>query len=336
MTSSTSLPEIVLIDAYSQIFRAFYAIRELNNSRGEPVNALFVFTRLLLTIERNFPGEAGAMLFDCGKVDFRLSVAPEYKANRPPMPDPLQQQIPAIREISAAFGWPLIACKNFEADDLIGAFCRACSGRRIAIISSDKDLSQLVDENITLLAPASRGFEPRNREWVQNKFGVPPELIADYLALTGDSVDNIPGIPGIGPKSAVELLLRFGPLESWLDHPQTTLAGTRFAARFNSDSPELLRRNLLLTRLRTELPDEMRNPGELLQRRSPDWKRIREICETAEFRSLLRELPEPDAATDSAETGELFSTPAEPPAELPETGRNEPPTGGNFVQGELF
>ena len=111
---------VVLIDAYSQIFRSFYAVRVLKDPKGRPVNALYIFTKLLLGIEKEYPGNTGAMLFDCGKVKFRLEVAPEYKANRPPMPDDLKSQMPAIREMAEAFGWPLLSAENYEADDLIG------------------------------------------------------------------------------------------------------------------------------------------------------------------------------------------------------------------------
>ena len=333
MSSSDRAPEIVLIDAFSQIFRAFFAIRELVNSRGEPVNALFVFTRLLLTLEREYPTDSGAMLFDCGKVDFRLAVAPDYKANRPPLPDALGVQLPRIDEMAAAFGWPLLRYENFEADDLIGGFCRACSGRRIAVITSDKDLAQLIDDRVTLLAPAARGFETRDREWTLRKFGVAPELIADYLALTGDHVDNIPGIPGIGPKSAAEILNRFGALDCWLEHPQETLAGTKYASKFPADASSLLRRNLALTQLRTELPEEFRS-ADVLRRNRPDWKRVRELCDAAEFRSLLREIPEEEASceSESGEEADLFAAASAPEAPAPKDGD----AAGGFVQGELF
>ena len=148
---------LVLIDAYSQIYRAFYAIRMLTNSRGEPVNAAFVFTKFLLQLEKNHPSAYGAMLFDCGKVPFRLELNPEYKANRPPMPDPLKQQIPLIKEIAGAFGWEQLQCEGFEADDLIGGMALKYQDFFVEIVSSDKDLSQLIDERISMLIPGSSG-----------------------------------------------------------------------------------------------------------------------------------------------------------------------------------
>lgn len=127
----------ILIDAYSQIFRAYYAIRQLSNSRGEPTNAVFVFARMLLKLEKEYPSDAGALCFDCGKVQFRLELAPEYKANRPEMPEELRVQIPVIRELAAAFGWPLLQEPEYEADDLIAAFARRAAGP-VLIVSSDQ------------------------------------------------------------------------------------------------------------------------------------------------------------------------------------------------------
>ena len=183
---------VVLVDAFSQIFRAFYAIRQLNNHRGDPVNALYVMTKLLLQIEKNYPAEKGAFLFDCGKVAFRLELLPEYKANRPPMPESLKQQMPVIEEMASAFGWPLLRVENYEADDLIGAFACHIPGS-VLIVTGDKDLSSLVDERVHLLKPARSGggFQECGPEEVVRDFGVEPELIPDYLALLGDSVDNI-------------------------------------------------------------------------------------------------------------------------------------------------
>ena len=214
--------ELILIDAYSQIFRAFYAIRQLTNSKGEPTNAVFVFTRLLLGIQKEYPTSRGAMLFDCGKVEFRMKLNPEYKANRPPMPEALRTQIPVIRELAEAFGWPLLEEPEYEADDLAAAFARAAEGP-VKIISSDKDLAQLVDDRVTMLSPAPRnaGFEERGVAEITAKFQVPPALLIDYLALLGDSSDNIPGVPGIGEKTAAKLMIEYGSMENILDHLDT-------------------------------------------------------------------------------------------------------------------
>ena len=320
--------EVILIDAYSQIFRAFCALRMLTNSRGEPTNALFVFTRLLLHIQQSYPTKRGAMLFDCGKVGFRLELNPEYKANRPPMPEALRAQIPVIRTMAEAFGWPLLEEPEFEADDLIAAFTRAAADAPIRIVSSDKDLAQLVDDRVHMLSPAAgnAGFEERGVAEIVGKFAVPPALIVDYLALIGDNSDNIPGVPGIGPKSAAQLLTQFGPIESWIDHPER-LAGSKFEKKL-AGTAELLQRNRKLIRLREDLPPRFRDFGTLLRRKEPDWEKIASLCREYELKSILKELPEP-AAASTPEEDDLFSAlpaAAEPPVSPADT----------MVQGELF
>lgn len=287
--------DVLLLDAYSQIFRSFYAIRELNNARGEPVNAAYVFTRLLLKLEKSYPDRRRIMLFDSGKVEFRLKLAPDYKANRPPMPDALKAQIPLIKKIAAAFGWKLFELPGFEADDLIGMIARRCENScRVQIVSSDKDLSQLVNRNVTMLVPqnGSKGdFEERGISEVTAKFGVAPELIVDYLALLGDASDNINGVPGIGPKSAVELLSTYGGAETWLEDV-SLIEKSRFFKRLDGNF-ELLRRNRELVRLRTGMAPELENelPG-MLTAAAPAWREIAEICRDNQFNSILKELPE--------------------------------------------
>lgn len=332
------MENVVLIDAYSQIFRSFYAVRVLKDPKGRPVNALYIFTKLLLGIEKEYPGNTGAMLFDCGKVKFRLEIAPEYKANRPPMPDDLKSQMPAIREMAEAFGWPLLSAENYEADDLIGGFAKSCT-EKVFIVTSDKDLSQLVDNRISILAPAKgsgSGFVIRQEAEVIEKFGIKPELVADYLALVGDSSDNIPGVPGIGPKSAAALLNEYGPIESWGEYFEK-LSGGKFAAKLNGKE-ELLKNNLILVRLKTELPEEFKDLKKTLARRSPDWQKIAQLCREYAFNAILKDLPCPPESSpeqeiedDSPEQLDLFaalttpvqakkSPPPEPENDLPEQG----------------
>lgn len=282
----------MLIDAFSQIFRSFYAIRQLNNKRGEPVNALYLMTKMLLQLERDHFCTHGALLFDCGKVQFRLELHPEYKSNRPPMPEDLKAQMPAIEAMAGAFGWPLLRAENYEADDLIGGFAEKISSE-VLIVTSDKDLSSLVNDHVQLLKPARSGggFQKCGVEEVIRDFGVAPELIPDYLALLGDSVDNISGVPGIGPKSAAELLNTFGAVESWfLPDGREKFSGSKFAAKL-SGKKELLARNLGLTRLKCDLPDEFSDLAVTLAKRSPDWQKIADMCADNDFKSLLKEIP---------------------------------------------
>ena len=281
---------IILIDAYSQIFRAFYAIRALTDSKGRPVNALLIFTRLLLNIERDYPSSLGAMLFDCGKVDFRMKLNPEYKANRPPMPDDLKVQIPILKEMAQAFGWPQLAKENYEADDLIGAIAKNITDKPIKIISSDKDLCQLINDNVHMLSPSSKiGFEERNIDYVIKKYNIGPELIRDYLAIVGDNSDNIPGINGIGPKGAAELLSTCGPISNWIDNISTLPA--KFVKKLTGNE-ELLQKNIQLVSLREDLPEEFNNIYSFLQKDSPNWEKIANLCHEYNLNSILKELPE--------------------------------------------
>lgn len=297
---------LILVDAYSQIFRAFYAIRQLTNSKGEPTNAIFVFTRLLLKLQEEYPSERGALLFDCGKVGFRLALAPDYKANRPPMPEELKVQIPAIRELAAAFGWPLLEEPEYEADDLIAAFARSASGP-VRIVSSDKDLAQLVTQEVRMLVPGLKnGFDERGVPQVKEKFDVTPELIVDYLALIGDSSDNIPGVPGVGPKTAAQILNACGPAETWLDD-LGRIDNPKLRAKLEGHL-DVIRKNRKLITLRDDLPPRYADPAGHLRRTAPDWTKIRAICEEAELKSILRELPEsrPSAPEPKMVQDELF------------------------------
>ncbi len=339
---------LILIDAYSQVFRSFYAMRRLTDHAGRPTNALFVFLRLLLGIERTCATDCGAMLWDCGKVSFRMELNPEYKANRPPMPDDLKAQMPTIREAAAAFGWPLLQHADYEADDLIGGFCRNVIDRPVRIITSDKDLSQLVDDRIHILAPASSGpgFEERGRVEVLQKFGVPPALIADYLAIVGDSADNIKGVTGIGPKGAAEILNTYGAIESWMNDPER-FTGTRYAAKMAGQG-ELLARNLGLVRLKTDLPDDFSEPLSLLKKKAPDWKAIAAICREYDLQRLLKDIPgaenaspapdkEPAVSAETDTEPDLFSAMTSPaPAPVCSKSEPEPENDSPMVQGELF
>ena len=322
---------LVLIDAYSQIFRSYYAIRKLTNRRGEPINAAFVFTKLLLLLDKKYPSDYGAMLFDCGKVASRLTLNPEYKANRPPMPDDLRRQIPLIRKISEAFGWQLLQHEEFEADDLIGGMAKKHTDFQVSIVSSDKDLSQLINDRIIMLIPVSGGFEPRTVKDVTAKFGVAPEEIVDYLSLIGDSADNIPGVPGIGPKSAAEIIHSFGKIEQWIDHPEKLPADNKHVKKL-LPSLEILQKNRQLIRLKTELPDKL-NTAMPPERKTPDWELIREICVDNSFKSILKDIPEPAAEMPAfEEEDDLFAfaaAAAKKDVITPETEKKE-------IQDELF
>ena len=182
---------LILIDSYAQIFRGYFAVRVLNSHDGTPTNAVFAMAKFLLKLNADYPVDAfdGAFVFDLGKPAHRLELAPDYKANRPPAPPDLTAQIPIVRDLIRAFGWPLFEQQAWEADDLISALANAFPEREIRIISADKDLAQLINERVAMLIPSrtGTGFELRDEAAVLEKFGVPPSGIIDYLALVDDA-----------------------------------------------------------------------------------------------------------------------------------------------------
>ncbi len=283
---------LVAVDAYSQIFRGFYAIMGLSDSRGEPTNAIFSFAKLLLYLDKNYPSSHGGMAFDCGKVAFRLAIAPDYKGNREPTPEALLRQIPAIRELAGDFGWPIMEDPGLEADDLLAGASELFGGEPVKIVSSDKDLAQLVSSSVSLLRPAKpSGFTEWNSAAVAAGFGVTPEQMVDYLSLLGDASDNIPGVRGVGGKTAAKILAETGSLDAFFADParlsSEKLRGLLIANR------DLLEKNRSLIRLRSELPPAFSSRDKWL-RHAPDWRKIRAFCEKFELKSLLRELPAPE------------------------------------------
>lgn len=276
----------LLVDAYPQIFRGYFAVRALTTAAGVPTNAIFAMTRLLLTVERDYGACDGAFVFDRGKCTARLALAPSYKANRPAMPDDLRIQIEPVRDMIRAFGWPILEAEGFEADDLIAAASRANPEQEVLIVTSDKDLSQLIDDRVRMLVPNhdGSGFQLRDAAATMQKFGVPPTGMVDYLALTGDSADNIPGVPGVGPKTAAALLVQFGSINAMLAAPEKiarkTLRGKIAGAR------ELLELNRRLITLNFAAPLNGMN----FKKQPPDLEKIRTLAREMELRSILREL----------------------------------------------
>jgi len=209
-------PTLVLIDGSGYIFRAFHALPPMTRADGTPVNAVFGFTNMLARFMRDHVGTHLAVVFDAGSQTFRNRIYDQYKAQRPDPPPELIPQFKLVRDATAAFGVACVELEDFEADDLIAAYAKAGleAGCTVTIVSSDKDLMQLVRPGVSMLDPIKQ--KPIGPAEVLEKFGVPPEKVIDVQALMGDSVDNVPGVPGIGPKNAAELINTFGDLESVL------------------------------------------------------------------------------------------------------------------------
>ncbi len=215
--SEDQAEHVVLIDGSGFIFRAFHALPPMTRSDGTPVNAVYGFANMLMKLLDEIDAERIAVVFDYSGKTFRNDIYPEYKANRPPAPEELVPQFPLIREATRAFNLPCIEKEGFEADDIIATYARQAreAGARVTIVSSDKDMMQLVGESVTMYD----GLKDRRIgiEEVVEKFGVRPERVIDVQALAGDSSDNVPGAPGIGVKTAAELINRFGDLDAVLD-----------------------------------------------------------------------------------------------------------------------
>ena len=207
---------ICLIDGSGFVFRAFHGLPPLNRGDGTPTNAVLGFCNMIYKLARAEEWGGIAVLFDTARATFRNDIYPAYKANRPPPPEALVPQFPLVRDAARAFGLPAIELPGFEADDLIATYARlaAARGDRVTVASSDKDLMQLVGERVVMLDPIRmREIGPAQ---VVEKFGVPPEKVIDVQALAGDSTDNVPGVPGIGVKTAAKLIGSWGDLDSLL------------------------------------------------------------------------------------------------------------------------
>src|SRR5579863_3748047 len=206
---------LFLIDGYSNIFRAFFAIRNLSNSKGEPTNAIYGFVTMLRKLLREEQPELIGVALEGGKT-LRSERFAEYKANRAPMPEDLASQVPWIRRALEAFRIPVLELAGYEADDVLGSLARraAADDYEVILVSADKDLMQLVAPGISLYHTGrNKLYGPAE---VSEDFGVPPALVADVLALAGDAIDNVPGVPGIGDKGAKSLIQEFGSLEQLL------------------------------------------------------------------------------------------------------------------------
>ena len=209
---------LLLVDGSSYLYRAFHALPDLRNARGEPTGAIYGVLNMLRRLAADYKPEYLACVFDAKGETFRDEWYAEYKAHRPPMPDDLVRQIEPLHQAVAALGWPLLMIDGVEADDVIGTLARqaAKAGMRCVVSTGDKDLTQLVNEHVTLINTMTN--ERLDEAGVEAKFGVPPRLILDYLTLVGDSVDNVPGVEKVGPKTALKWISKYGSLDAVVEH----------------------------------------------------------------------------------------------------------------------
>jgi DNA polymerase-1 len=278
-------PDLVLIDGSSYLYRAFHALPPLTNSAGEPTGAIHGVLNMLLKFLREFTPARVGVVFDAPGRTFRDELFAQYKAQRPPMPDELRSQIDPLLETVEALGLPVLRVPGVEADDVIGTLARraAHAGARVLISTGDKDMAQLVNEHVTLINTMSGSM--LDRDGVKAKFDVYPEQIIDYLALVGDSSDNIPGIAQVGPKTAAKWLKQYGDLDQLVAHAADVpgKAGENLRAGLTTLA---LSRDLATIRCDLMLPPTAAD----LVRRDPDRERLRAIYRRLELRSLLNQL----------------------------------------------
>ena len=305
---------LILIDGSGFIFRAFHALPPMTRPDGTPVNAVFGFTNMLARLLKDHVGTHIAVIFDAGRYTFRNRIYDKYKAQRPEPPEELIPQFALVREATAAFGVPAIELADWEADDLIASYARAAveAGGRATIVSSDKDLMQLIRPGVDMLDPIKQ--KPIGPAEVMEKFGVPPEKLVEAQALMGDSVDNVPGVPGIGPKTAALLINEFGDLEGVLKAaPDMKPSKRRDVLMEHGEAARISR---LLVQLHDDAP--LPEPLDALEAHAPEREKLSAWLAGQGFRSTLLRLgleegaPAPAAAPQPVQA--TLALPAQPVA----------------------
>ena len=287
-----SLQPVYLVDASIYIFRAWFSISDdFVNSSGQPTNAVYGFTGFLCSLLEQTQAEHIGVAFDESlSKSYRNEIYPEYKANRDPAPEELKRQFGWARSVTESMGLSCFADQRYEADDLIGTLARHYRerGHPVCIISSDKDLTQLIDKNDTWWDFTRN--QKLSHAKIKDKFGVYPEQIADYLALTGDAVDNIPGVPGVGPKSAAALLSHFGDLDSiWerLEEIQhLSVRGAKSLQKKMHDHRDAAVLAQRLTLIETRVASALESPD--LSRSELDDARLNRLFDDMAFGAMLR------------------------------------------------
>ena len=321
-----SAKQLCLIDGSGYIFRAFFAIKTpMTRPDGTPVAAVFGFCSMLWKMLQDHECDRIAVIFDAGRRSFRNDIYPEYKAHRPEPPPELVPQFALVREATRAFNIPAIEVPGFEADDLIASYARRAreAGDEVTIVSSDKDLMQLIRPGVRMFDPLKS--KPIGEAEVREKFGVGPERVVDVQALAGDSTDNVPGVPGIGVKTAAELIGAFGDLDTLLARAGEIRQPKRREALVDHADKARISRDLVRLRDDCDLPE----PLAALERRRPDPAALRLFLEAQAFRSLLARFqadgsvvavadPAPSGAAPAATAGDATAPQGDPaPAAAP-------------------
>ncbi len=295
-------PPLILVDGSSYLFRAFHALPPLTNSKGQPTGAVYGVINMLNKLVEEYKPEHIAVVFDAKGKTFRNDMYEDYKANRPPMPDDLRSQIEPLYELVEALGYPMIIVPGVEADDVIGTYARQATEQKIdtLISTGDKDLAQLVNEHVTLINTMNNVV--LDEAGVMEKFEVPPAAIIDYLALMGDTSDNIPGVPKVGPKTAAKWLKQYQTLDNLVAHADEIKGKVGESLRENLQQLPLSRE---LTTIKCDV--ELDHAISELAMRSPQLEKLKQIYTEMEFKTWLSNL--------SAEGAEVADSPARARAE---------------------
>jgi DNA polymerase-1 len=308
---------LLLVDGSSYLYRAFHALPDLRNRRNEPTGAVKGVISMLRRLHNDYQADYSACIFDAKGKTFRDHLYPEYKAHRPPMPDNLVAQIIPLHECIHALGWPMLIVEGVEADDVIGTLAKQAEQEmmRCIISTGDKDIAQLVNKQITLINTMSN--EILDEAGVLTKFGVEPERILDYLTLTGDKADNVPGVDKVGPKTAVKWLKRYGTLDNLIVHAKD-IDGVVGENLRNTLEWLKKSRELLTIKCDVVLPVCLKDLGLQPQ----DTKKLFELYERLDFRTWLRELQK-DANLDLKISGSLGINFIQSIGDNQETGINQ-------------
>lgn len=288
----TSKIPIVLVDGSSYLYRAFHALPPLTNSKGLPTGAVKGVINMMRRLQKDYPSSTLVVVFDAKGKTFRDDMYSEYKANRPPMPDELRVQIEPIHQIIDAMGLPMLIIDGVEADDVIGTLAMEASKLNLPVVVStgDKDIAQLVDEHITLVNTMTD--TTLDRDGVCEKFGIAPDLIIDYLALLGDKSDNIPGVPGVGEKTALALLQGIGGLDSIYDRldevAELSFRGAKTTSAKLVENKELAYLSYELATIKTDVKLPLRVTE--LQNASPDQNQLLTLFTEMEFKTWVTDL----------------------------------------------
>jgi len=299
MTNQSTTKPTVLVDGSSYLFRAYHALPPLLSSKGHPTGAIKGVVNMIRRLEQDYAGSKVIIIFDAKGKNFRHDLYPEYKANRPPMPDDLRCQIEPIHQIIRAMGLPLLIVPDVEADDVIGVLANQATNQKVDVVIStgDKDMAQLVSEHVTLINTMTN--VAMDIEGVVEKFGVRPDQIIDYLALVGDSVDNIPGVPKCGPKTAVKWLTAYDSLDGVIANADKVKGKVGEYLR-ESISFLPLSYQLATIKLDVELPENL----EEIEHVETDKERLLELYQEFEFRTWVQAIQKGDS---KKETGVALS-----------------------------